>query len=270
VTRGETSVAGGGRLAVVAVGLPIFVCGRRIARRAVVATEECNVMTRSRPSRTIARVLAALALASAIAAGPALAQSAKKDAPTPPPAAAPQTPQAAPQIAMPDGDKVLVLVRTSLLTLNDALLTGNFTVLRDKAAPSFQAANSAARLGLIFQGLLQARLDLTGVATLAPQLAETPAIDAQGHLRIRGHFQGQTARVDFNLAYEAVGGVWRLFGIAVNPAPVTAAVAPPAAQPAASEAGKPASAASDDKAAASVKSAASSGKPGSGKSTKTP
>jgi hypothetical protein len=38
---------------------------------------------------------------------------------------------------MPEAEKVVLLLRTTLLTLNDALQTGNFTVLRDVSAPSF-------------------------------------------------------------------------------------------------------------------------------------
>jgi hypothetical protein len=36
---------------------------------------------------------------------------------------------------MPEAEKVVLLLRTTLLTLNDALQTGNFTVLRDVSAP---------------------------------------------------------------------------------------------------------------------------------------
>jgi hypothetical protein len=37
---------------------------------------------------------------------------------------------------MPDAEKIVLLVRTTLITLNDALQTGNFTVLRDIGAPA--------------------------------------------------------------------------------------------------------------------------------------
>src|SRR5579885_3484421 len=50
------------------------------------------------------------------------------------------------QVAMPDAEKIVLLLRTTLLTLNDALQTGNFTVLRDKGAPGFRNANTPAQL----------------------------------------------------------------------------------------------------------------------------
>ena len=121
------------------------------------------------------------------------------------------------QVVLPDAEKIVTLIRSALLTLNDAVQTGNFTVLRDKAAPSFQTANTAARLAIIFQSLGQQRIDLTAVAVLAPQLTQTPAIDANQRLRLTGSFPGNPIRIDFDLVFQAVDGRWRLFGISVNP-----------------------------------------------------
>ncbi|XUJ36695.1 hypothetical protein ACQ5SK_19580 [Bradyrhizobium japonicum] len=47
-------------------------------------------------------------------------------------------------------EQALYLIRSTLLSLNDANRTGNYTVLRDLAAPDFQARNAAADLGLNF------------------------------------------------------------------------------------------------------------------------
>ena len=38
---------------------------------------------------------------------------------------------------MPDAEKIVLLLRNTLITLNDAIQTGNFTVLRDRGAPGF-------------------------------------------------------------------------------------------------------------------------------------
>ena len=65
---------------------------------------------------------------------------------------------------MPDAEKIVLLLRTTLITLNDALQTGNFTVLRDMGAPGFRDANTAARLGAV---LLRPRLE--GHRSLAGQ-----------------------------------------------------------------------------------------------------
>jgi len=125
-------------------------------------------------------------------------------------------------VALPDAEKVTLLIRTSLLTLNDAIQTGNFTVLRDKSAPSFQAANSAAKLSIAFQDLAEQHIDLARVALLAPQLTQAPVIDTRNRLQLAGYFAPGAIRIDFDLVFEAVGGRWRLFGISVNPAQAAA------------------------------------------------
>ncbi len=46
-------------------------------------------------------------------------------------------------------EQALYLIRSTLLTLNDADRTGNYTVFRELAAPDFQATNSPADLRAI-------------------------------------------------------------------------------------------------------------------------
>jgi hypothetical protein len=155
----------------------------------------------------------ALILPLASATGEAAAQDGSKK--TVPSVAVPAQP---PQVVMPDAEKIVLLLRSSLLTLNDALQTGNFTVLRDVAAPGFREANSAARLSEIFGGIARQGVDLTAVAIIVPQLTEPPALDHKTNMvRIKGFFPGQPVRIDFDVAYQAVGSRWRLFGLSVQP-----------------------------------------------------
>jgi hypothetical protein len=153
---------------------------------------------------------------------------AKETVPTPPP----------PQVVMPDAEKIVLLVRGTLMTLNDAIQTGNFTVMRDKSAPGFRDANSAARLGQIFSDLAKSGVDLSVVSVITPQLTATPTLDqAKGMLNIQGYFPTQPQQINFELLYQSVGGRWRLFGLSVQPAkatppaPVAAPASPSAAAP---------------------------------------
>lgn len=131
---------------------------------------------------------------------------------------------------MPDAEKIVVLIRTAVLTLNDAVQTGNFTVLRDIAAPGFREANTAARLSQVFSNLAGLDLDLSGIATMAPQLAETPVIDPKTNmLRVKGWFPAQPMQINFGLLFQPIAGKWRLFGLSVNPTmpkPAAAATSP--------------------------------------------
>ena len=176
---------------------------------------------------TLAGALLSVAGGSMLLPGAGHAQEAGKRAT--PSAAAPASAPQTPQLVMPDAERIVLLVRTSLLTLNDALQTGNFTVLRDVAAPSFSQANSAARLASIFANLTKQGVDLTAISIIMPQLAEPPILDQQNKLlRIKGFFPGQPVRVDFEVIYQVVDGRWRLFGLSVQPTNVAAVAGLPA------------------------------------------
>ncbi len=126
-------------------------------------------------------------------------------------------------------EQAFYLIRSTLLTLNDANRSGNYTVLRDLAAPRFQSTNSAADLGMVFSDLRARKVDLFAVALLAPQLSAQPQIVNNGMLRLTGAFATRPQPVSFDLLFENVAGQWRLFGISVQ-TPQAQAV-PQAAKP---------------------------------------
>jgi hypothetical protein len=114
-----------------------------------------------------------------------------------------------------DRNGVLMLVRSSLLALDHANKTGNYTVLRDIGAPGFQV-NTAARLAEIFAKLRNDKIDLSGVAVIDPQLNVLPQIEANGMMHMAGFFPSVPSQVNFELIYAPVESQWRLFGISVS------------------------------------------------------
>jgi len=126
-------------------------------------------------------------------------------------------------------EQAFYLIRLTLLTLNDANRSGNYSVLRDLAAPDFQAKNSAADLADSFADLRRRKFDLFAAALVAPELTAAPALEAKGMLRLTGHFPTRPQQINFDLLFANVGGQWRLFGIAVATPTATAAQAQPAA-----------------------------------------
>jgi hypothetical protein len=126
-----------------------------------------------------------------------------------------QSPAQAPKPAQIDRNGVLILIRSSLLALDQANKTGNYTVLRDIGAPGFQS-NTAARLGEIFAKLRNDNLDLSGVAVIDPQLNLLPQIEANGLMHMAGFFPSVPTQVNFDLVFAPVSGQWRLFGISVS------------------------------------------------------
>ena len=147
-----------------------------------------------------------------------------KPAPTTPPAAKPPaTPAAAPMLP-----QTLYLVRSTLLALNDANRTGNYTVLRDLSAPSVRERTSAADLATVFAALRRSNLDLAVAVLAEPQLDGPPMLDAAKRLHLKGEYATEPSRIVFELAFEAVNGHWLLSDISIStrPAQKTAAARP--------------------------------------------
>jgi len=185
-------------------------------------------------NRSIMRLLicGAVSITAAVLAQPSVALAQGKS----------QPPQQATQPALPDGYKMDMLIRTTLIALSQANLTGNYTVLRDLGSPSFQSVNSAARLTEAFADLRHRQLDFAPILFFSPKLVREPALDEAGRLRLRGFIETRPEQINFDMLFENVGGDWRLFGLAVQmqpaPAPTAAAgqkEAPAAKQPAAKQ-----------------------------------
>ena len=115
-----------------------------------------------------------------------------------------------------DPVRATILVRTAIVTLNNANRTGNYTVLRDLAAPPFQFANSPAKLADVFRPLRRERVDLSPVVVLRPVFTKPPLINKQKMLVLQGYFPSRPKMVRFVLGYLPFAGTWRLNFISVN------------------------------------------------------
>lgn len=172
-------------------------------------------------SRLILRSLMFAALAVTIASGVRAQQP--KPEPKPPPAAHAPTP------AVIDRNGVLILIRSTLLALDQANKTGNYTVLRDLGSPGFHS-NTAARLAEIFAAQRKDNIDLSGTAVLDPQLTLLPQIEANGMMHMAGFFPSVPTQVNFEMAFAPVDRQWRLFGVSVSFGQASP-VAPPSPEP---------------------------------------
>lgn len=154
-------------------------------------------------------------------------------APAPPaspaPAQSPAPTAARPSAANPsDSEVVFTLLRTTLVAVHHANVTGNYTVLRDLAAPGFRDRNSAADLAVIFTPIRSAKIDLSAVVLLDPQLSKA-ALNDQKMLHLTGSLATNPVPVNFELLFQPIDGAWRVFGISVIPVQQTGA--PPTAPP---------------------------------------
>lgn len=126
---------------------------------------------------------------------------------------------AAAQAPIPDAQRAEFMVKTTIVALNHANLTGNYTVLRDLGSPRFRNINNAARLAGVFTPLRERGINLSPVVVFEPVLTEPVSSDGQGRLKLVGYFPTRPLRVVFDLAYEPIQNRWLISDIAVNLAP---------------------------------------------------
>ena len=119
-------------------------------------------------------------------------------------------------LQIPEPVMLVIMIRNTLTALNQANLSGNYSVLRDISAPAFQTQNSQAQLAVAFTSLRDQQLDISSILAVTPELSEQPAIDQNGVLKLVGFFPTEPLRVNFQLAFQASGGMWRPIGMAIG------------------------------------------------------
>ncbi len=118
--------------------------------------------------------------------------------------------------AVPDPDRIAILIQKTVIALDHANRTGNYTVLRDLGSPGFRRANTAARLAQIFGKLRRRKLDFGPIVLFPARLTRPAEIDSRGMLRLTGFFPTQPEKVSFDLSYRLIQGRWRVFAISIN------------------------------------------------------
>ncbi len=120
------------------------------------------------------------------------------------------------QAPRPDGALLVILIRDALTALNQANWTGNYTVLRDYASPSFSRANDPVRLTAIFQPIRAEGLNLAPVLFLEPKISKAQLSPDGQKLYLQGYFDSRPKQIHFDLSFEPVANRWRLFGLGVR------------------------------------------------------
>lgn len=132
-----------------------------------------------------------------------------------------------PQSDAPSGEaqQTRFLVRSTLMALDDANRSGNYTVLRDLAGPRFQARNSALRLRQVFEAFREAGVDLSHASMVEPRVDKRVVNDDAGVLAVEGHVPspapGSRHQVRYAMEFEPVQGHWRLLTLSVGIEPAS-------------------------------------------------
>lgn len=116
---------------------------------------------------------------------------------------------------VPDENVLARLVWSTMIALDNANRTNNYTVLNSLGSPNFQRRNSPEKLSNIFSNLRQNRVDIGRTILSTPNYYQPPEILADGTLRLRGGFDYRPKSIRFDLIYANLGGGWRIAAISV-------------------------------------------------------
>jgi hypothetical protein len=131
-----------------------------------------------------------------------------------------------------------MLIRTTMIALDQANATGNYTVLRDLGASIMRASNTDADLAELFAQFRKSRMSMAPTVLIDPILDQKPELSTNGVLHLVGHFPTTPQEVIFDMTFAYELGGWRIAvlsvgtrlatGQAIAPAGNVAPAAPPA------------------------------------------
>jgi hypothetical protein len=109
-----------------------------------------------------------------------------------------------------------VLVKSILVTLNDAVASDNFTVLHAKISKPFREQFPPDKLRAVFKDLVEKRAVFDALVAQKMIADEDAKIDEQGVLKLKGRFQTAPKQVKYQLGFIESEGAWKLSGITID------------------------------------------------------
>ena len=120
------------------------------------------------------------------------------------------------QNKVPSEPALEALVKTSLLSFNDANVTGNYTVFHAKLSKPFRQQFSPERLEETFKEFREKNIDIDVIAAFTPTYEPAPLVDDEGKLLVNGFFPTEPVRINFQLDFIPSDGEWKLIRINVK------------------------------------------------------
>lgn len=119
---------------------------------------------------------------------------------------------------IPSSEALIVLVQSVLGTLNDANLTGDYSVLLKKSSSGFSRANTAGDLILGFAQFQEQGIDLSPSVIYPIVWSQAPVIEGQ-NLRLMGAVESHPQAILFDLGFIFEDGKWKLAAISISLSP---------------------------------------------------
>jgi hypothetical protein len=120
------------------------------------------------------------------------------------------------QPKVPNERTLETLVKSSLVSFNDAVATGNYTVFHATLAKPLRDKFSPDQLKSTFKAFAEQKAEFYVVTAYKPTYDPAPAINQDGVLELKGIFPTEPSKVAFDLKFLLSDNGWRLVGINVK------------------------------------------------------
>ena len=109
-----------------------------------------------------------------------------------------------------------VLIKSTLVTLNDAVAADNFSVFHARISKPFRDQFPPEKLRTVFKDLVEKHAVFDAIVA-SPVIPEEDAkIDEKGVLRLKGRFDTTPKKVKYQLGFIPSDGHWKLSGITID------------------------------------------------------
>jgi hypothetical protein len=109
-----------------------------------------------------------------------------------------------------------VLIKGTLLTLNDAIVTDNFTVMHAMISKPFRDQFPPDKLRGVFKSFIDGHAVFDLIVAKPPIASGEAKIDSEGVLRLAGYFDTTPKKFKYQLGYIRSDGDWKLSAININ------------------------------------------------------
>jgi len=117
---------------------------------------------------------------------------------------------------IPNDDEQDVLIRTALMTFNDANMTNDYSVFLAKSSKEFQSQFTTDKMASAFEGFRKNELYFEDVITADYDSYEKAKIDNDGALVLAGVFTTDNMEVKYRLRFIQNNKIWKVAGINVD------------------------------------------------------
>lgn len=117
---------------------------------------------------------------------------------------------------VPDPFTQEVIIKATLLTFNDANVTGNYDVMHAKLSKPFRDKYSPKQLADAFKAFRDNRIDFDLIVAKPPVTSQAPRVTDNGVLMLYGYFDTTPSRVHYELEFIMSDGEWKPIRINVQ------------------------------------------------------